>query len=139
MVDIVEKVFRWFWTFSWVIMFISSNSCIMFSFTNITWTTRTISFTSCTWFIIVSIFLKNKDYVFIVFSAIASLKPSLTNFQNFFKKSFDLILLTTQQGLLVDMKGLVIPNKCDEVILYSFPWSEPYWSSLFILLIKRNG
>ena len=44
MVDVASKVFWWFWIFSWIIMFFPSNFRITFGFTNVTWTTRTISF-----------------------------------------------------------------------------------------------
>ena len=52
MVDIASKVFWWFWTFSWIIMFLPSNFRITFGFTNVTWTTRTIYFIENTWFVI---------------------------------------------------------------------------------------
>ena len=56
MVDVASKVLQWSWTFSWIIMFIPINFCITFSFTNITWNTRTIPFTDNTRSIIVLIF-----------------------------------------------------------------------------------
>ena len=52
-VDVVLKVFWWFWTFSWIIMFIPSNFRITFGFTNVTWSTRTISFIDNTRFVFI--------------------------------------------------------------------------------------
>ena len=43
-VNIVLKVFQWFWNSSCIIMLIPGNFCITCGFTSVTWTTRTISF-----------------------------------------------------------------------------------------------
>ena len=115
-VDIISKVFRLFWTFSQIIMFIPLNFCITLGFTNVTWTPRTISLICNTRCITFFLFKENKDGMFLVFHVIATLKPLLVNLWNFFKKCFDLLPLCSQYGILMYMKGLVIPNKSGAII-----------------------
>ena len=69
-------------------MFIPSNFCIMFGFTNVTLTTRIIPFIDNTQFIIVFSFKGNKYRIFLVFQVITILKLLLVNLWNFFKKCF---------------------------------------------------
>ena len=104
MVDVASQMSWWLWTFSWIIMFIPSNFCITFSFTNVTQTTRTIPFIDNTRF-------GNKDRIFLLFHVITILKLLLVNLWNFFKKCFDLISFSSQKGVSTSMKGFVISNK----------------------------
>ena len=60
MAHVASKVFRWFWTFSWIIMFIPFNFYITFGFTNLTWTTRIIPFMDNTQFKFVC---KERSYI----------------------------------------------------------------------------
>ena len=65
-VHVVLKVYSWFWTFIWIIMFIQSNFCIWFGFNNVMLTTRTNSFTDNTWFTKFLSFKGNKDHIFLI-------------------------------------------------------------------------
>ena len=102
-VDDASKVFRWFWTFSWIIMFNPSNFCITFDFTNVMLTARRIPFINKTLFFICFYLLKEIRVVyfyyisiFLVLQVITILKLLSVNLQYIFKNCFDLISLSPQ-------------------------------------------
>ena len=74
-----------------------------------------------------------------VFHVVTTLKPSLVDLWNFFKNSLNMILLSLQWVISMDMNGFVIPNKSDGILWLSSLWSLPFWDSLITLLMKLNG
>ena len=102
-------------------MFISSNFCITFGFTN---STKTISKNN-----IFSMKLGSYIYSFPTYYLLL-----LVNLWNFSKKCFDLISLSLQQGILMYMKAFIISNK----LKFSPPHSLPFWNSLTTLIMKHN-
>ena len=138
-VDVASKMFWWFWTFSWIIKFIPSNFCITFGFNNVRWTTIIIPFIGDTRFLIVSIFKGNKDFLFLVFHVLTSLKLLLVNSWNFIKKCFDLTSLSPQWDISMNMKDFIISNQLGGVIKLSSPHYLPFWDSLNTLFMKYNG
>ena len=111
MVNIFLTLFRWFWTFNWIITFIPSYFWIALCFTNITWTSRRISFIDNTIYNRFYLLKEIKIVYFLVFNVTATLNPSFVNCENFSKKCFDLISLSWQECISVDIKGLVISSK----------------------------
>ena len=111
MVNIFLTLFRWFWTFNWIITFIPSYFWIALCFTNVTWTLRRISFIDNTIYNRFYLLKEIKIVYFLVFNVTATLNPSFVNCENFSKKCFDLISLSSQECISVDIKGLVISSK----------------------------
>ena len=109
MVNIFLTSFRWFWTFNWIITFIPFNFWIALCFTNVTWTSRRISFIDNTIYNRFYLLKEMKIVHFLVFHFTATLNPSFVNFKIFQKNV--LISLSSQECISMDIKGLVISSK----------------------------
>ena len=95
-------------------------------------------------------FKGNKDNIFLVFCIITTLKLSLINLWSLFKKCFNLISLSSQYGISMDMKVSAIPNKFDSyktfisiiftpMKLINYTVNETWWViSLHKLLSHQN-
>ena len=111
-VDDASKVFRWFWTFSWVIMFNSSNFCITFGFTNVMRTIRRIPFINNTIFFICFYLLKEIRVVyfyyisiFLVLQVITILKLLSVNLRYIFKNVLIWFHWVHNWNVSMNMKG----------------------------------
>lgn len=72
-------------------------------------------------------------------SNISILNSMLVNLWNFLLKCFDLISLTSQQGILMHMKVFLISHKLGEILKHSSIRPLPFWNSLSTLSMKPNG
>ena len=128
MVDVVLKVFSWFWTFSWIIMLIPSNFRIMFGFTNVTWTTRTISFIDNTWFAIVFIFKRRQRSYISSFPPYYHSETIVGEFVKYLQKMFWFNFIQFTAGYF---------NECERFCIFQqTSWNYKTFISTFFTLLK---